>query len=53
MHRLVAVNMSRQEKLDANAEAIQQIELVTQLKKKQIIMVMLRTHGIMSNLCFF
>ena len=26
--------MSRQEKLDANAEAIQQIELVTQLKKK-------------------
>ena len=33
MHRLIAVNMSRQEKLDANAEGIQQIELVTQLKK--------------------
>ena len=32
-HRLIAAHLSRQKKLDANPQAIQQIQLVGQLKK--------------------
>ena len=44
--------MSRQEKLDTNAKAIQQTELVAQLKKTDN-NGNAKNAGIMSNLCFF
>ena len=47
-YRLIAVDLSRQKKLDADPSAIQQVEYVEQLKKNNGKQVM-----VMINLCLF